>query len=768
MAQSNLFFLRSYVRQQEFDFSQMPSAPVGTVAFIQGEFNRGPTDDAKYVNSSGFAERYDAIPDPTVSFAADTAMQVLSASASALVYRLTNQAKYAAADLFLDTSTPNAAKLLFLPLPQGLDKGYDKSGIINTSGVSLLVLPLLEAGDTFEMNISDGETVAPVEVPFSGTHNDTMAAIALAITSAIQAYSPTLQGSAVVYNDATSPIASRFKILLRKPSDADIEFLDPTVDGNTTAPIIIESDTNWLGTMVAENQGEWGDTYGGKITGVNQGTRERYRLTFSGPLVTGNSVAIIINDQVAATVPFNTSSDQTMQDIAAALTASPAILSATVDEVAGAINNDRSMLIIANDPGVDTVAITAPVVTGGASQPIAIVNKILNGQESTGTLTLEVYNSASVNFPVETFTFSLFKQQDGRGDQLGFDSVINQGPRSSNNIRFIANPELTTKTGFNPILKELLKSTTEFRSTIAWMAGGDNGLTVTTGQMVSALDKFKDRIRYPVNLLLSSGYTSIAYMQALDNLARYRGDSTAILDMPVGKQLAQDARNFRLFELNIDSSYSALYTPNVRIPDPATNEERFIPPSGPVAAAYIYNDRVRNRYAAPAGLNRGPIRNALGLLHEYSPEDLELLNPVGINTIVNKPATGPTIMWEDTLQLANSALRSVHIRRTMNDVKTTLADSVEWQLMEGNTETTRFNVLQLAESVLSQVHRSEGLYEYLAKCDDENNTKEVIDMDAIILDVYVKPVRVAKGILLRSIITRTSITFQEVTATFNP
>lgn len=86
--------------------------------------------------------------------------------------------------------------------------------------------------------------------------------------------------------------------------------------------------------------------------------------------------------------------------------------------------------------------------------------------------------------------------------------------------------------------------------------------------------------------------------------------------------------------------------------------------------------------------------------------------------------------------------------------------------MEANTEGTRFNITQLAESVLSQAHRMEGLYSYYIKCDDENNTPDVIDSDVIICDIYVKPVRVAKGILLRSFITKTGITFSEIVSNF--
>lgn len=770
MVQSNLMFLRSYVRTQEFDLTQTISAPAGTAVFIQGEFYRGPVSPT-YVSPSRYPDLYGSGAYPQISFAPDTALVVGASTANMLLNRLTNEAKYAGLDIAVDDDEDEGLRVLLVPFSQGANKGYDKSGILNTSGVSILKLPTITTGQSFEMDITDGSTVVPVTVAYATSHNATVDAIALAVTSAIQTFSPNLEGEAIAYVETSSPIAMRHTIMLRKPNDASIEFLSPAITASPTNPTdqpsLIDADTCWLGTLFAENPGEWAHAYGAKVLGVDTGIQERFRITFSGPLVTSNVINMYVNGAALTPVPFNTDSDTTLGDLADALTAHSEILNAYVEEVAGATNNDRSIVVIAKKPGVDKVTLSAPVVTGGASQAIAVENKILKGEDSNGAITIGIYNTGSVNYPVEQFQFTTYPYIDGRGNQLLANNVINIGSTASLNTRLVINPELANRAAFEPMLAQLLDPEMQYRDTISWLAGGDDGLSVTTGQMVSALDQLEDRIRYPVNLLLSAGYTAIPYLQALTLLAETRGDCTGILDMPLAKQAAQDAYNFRMFELNINSSYSAIYTPDVQISDITTGEERYIPPSGPVAAAYVYNDAVRNRYAAPAGLNRGPLRSALGLRTEYTPQEQELLNPVGVNTIVNKPATGPTIMSEETLQLQNSALRSVHIRRTLNDVKTTLADDLEWQLMEANTEGTRFNITQLSESVLSQAHRMEGLYSYYIKCDETNNTPDVIDSDVIICDIYVKPIRVAKGILLRSFITRNGIQFQELVTNFS-
>ena len=766
MVQSNFMFLRSYVRTQDFDLTQVVDSNAGTIPFIQGEFRRGPIDPT-YVAPSTFYNKYGEQADASLSFAWDTAACVIRASSNVLLNRIHNEARHGGVDVVIDDDAVYGQRILCLPFVEGALLAYDKSGKVNTSGVSLLKFPVaLAAGMTFTMDITDGETVAPVEVLFSGDHNSTMEAIALAINDAIQTFSPSLQGSAIVYRETSSATAERYTIALRKPNDASIDFLTPAVTGGANAVELVDAADAWLFTAFAENPGEWSAPYGIKITGINQGVRSRFRLTLSGPLVADNTVDVVVNGTAIAQVPFTTDSDTTMAAIATALTAHPDILSATVESVIGATNNDRSILIVANDPGPNKLIIDDPVIAGGASQAIAVVNNILKGIDSDGSIRFEVYTTKNVNYPLESYDFTLFPKVNGRGDQMLFDNVVNKGTGASLNVRIVGNPDFNTEAKFAAAKRFLLDTTTVYRSTIAWIEGGDDGLAVTAGQMISGLDPITDRIRYPMNLALSAGYTNITYMQALDQLCETRGDATAILDMPRDKQGAQDAYEFRMFELNIDSSFSAIYSPDCQITDLTTGEDRYIPPSGPVAAAYIYSDSVRNRYAAPAGLNRGALRQVKGLLYEYTPQELEMLNPVGINTIVNKKATGPTIMSEETLQFAKSALSSVHIRRTVNDIKTTLADGLEYSLMEPNTESTRFTVVQLAESVLQPAVANEGLYDYLIKCDDENNTPDVIDQDALVVDIYIKPVRVAKGILLRSFITRTGVAFSEVVASF--
>ncbi len=83
-------------------------------------------------------------------------------------------------------------------------------------------------------------------------------------------------------------------------------------------------------------------------------------ITFTGSFVTGNSIVVTLNGTTLAAVPFNTSNDQTLTDLAAAIAANPDVLSATPT-----IPNIINIVPVLGK----NVVVNSIVITGGASQP---------------------------------------------------------------------------------------------------------------------------------------------------------------------------------------------------------------------------------------------------------------------------------------------------------------------------------------------------------------------------------------------------------------
>lgn len=738
-------FLRPSTKFIEIDLTQRIDVLISTTAAVVGEFERGSLN-AEYLSGvdEEFRARYGEYANPAISFAHDTVTSFMTQSGNTLVKRVVKDAKYAGSTVLLDSVSKS---VITVPFETGTSEGYDKEGLLEFKVLDFT--GAFVATNTFTIPITDGSTTTPTAtVTYATSHNVTMNNIAAAIQTTLNTFG--VGSKAWVYPNPAG--GDNSKIFVRIAKTMNVEFGTPTITGSVTLDI---DENARLFDVFAENPGEWANNYGFRISNIDTGIRERYNLTLAGALVASNSIAVTVNGTTVTEV-FDTDSDTTLENLANALAALPSIDEAEVQEVSGGVSNDRTILIIAKIPGPSALTITATV-TGGASQTAVVISRVMTGIAADNSFTLSVFNKSNVNVAVENFVVALPSQLDSRGYQQNITHVVNRASTKSINIRVLqpATTPLSLYDDGDPITVP---------TTISWLAGGDNGVKVTSAELRQAWQSLDDRVQYPYSIMLNAGYTAISVQKEMADIAEKRSDCIAILDAPSDRQGAQELRSYRVNDLDLDTSYAAMYTPDVEIEDIKTGERRFIPPSGPVGATYAYSDRLTQGIGAPAGLNRGHVRIATGLRHYYTISEQELLYPVGINYIQDKPLLGPVVMAEETLQVKKSVLSSVHARRILNLIKTGLVDGLDYTLFEPNTEYTRFQAVQLGDTLLEPMTDeggAKGLYDYRIKCDEENNTPEVIDADQLAYDVYLKITRVIKGILVRGILTRTGASFEE-------
>lgn len=747
-------FLRPRVDSVEVDLTQRIKLILSTTAAVNGEFERGPIDKPHFNNGplENFLAKYGEKANPQkYGFAHDTVTSFRRASSNTLINRVVGAgALHAGLSVIKETN-----RLIGLPVIAGSAGGYTAEDLHD-------IILLKFAGDlitanSFTMSVTDGITVVPTTpVVFATSHNNTMNNIAAAIQAAMNTGFSATDGSATVYSELSG---NNRIILIRPPRNLSLSFFGAAVTlgaTQTTASIVTDAK---LVDLLAENPGDWGNDYGYKFTNFDPGTRQRVRLTFSQALVALNEFNISINGTPITPVTYATSSDATMAAIAAAIQASPDVVSATVESVAGSISNDRSILVVAQVPGPDKIALTGALVTLGASQAIVVTTEVLKGVEPDHTFTIEIFNRSNVTKPVERFKVSFREQTDSLGFPQNIDYVVNKSSKRSINIR-AAQTAVTKVSGFS--LFDATGALPTVPTNVLFFTGGDDGVAVTSADIRAGWNKMADRTYYPTNLLLNAGYSSIAVMQTMVELARARSDCLAILDCPFDKLLAEDYRRFRLEEMNIDDSNGAIYGPYVEIEDEKTGARRLIPPSGAIGAVYADNDKLTKQLGSPFGLNRGKVRFITGLSHYYTEGEQELLHPNQCNFIIDKPGVGPVVMSERTLQYKESVLQAVHARRIVNMIKVGLADSLEYIIGDNNTKGTRYRALSLGDTLLKPIKTGGGLYYYAQRCNEINNTDDVIDAEILAYDVYVQVVRVIRGVALRTILLRTGVKMEEV------
>lgn len=742
------FMLHPGVYSQEIDLSQRVAAAASSTGAAVFSSKMGPLGPSFYTNRDDFMKVYGR-PDPSVSFGHDCVIDFLSQANAIWVNRVHNGAQWAGLTFLndKDTSPTATVKRAFI---DGATADYTAGGRqIQTLTFSTALVTLNSIGAT---TLSSGNsTEATTPVVFATDSDTTMASYIVALQAALDAIAA---GGLVEAVETTNIL----NIRIISPENTRVVITAPTVTAGSTQPTVTVQQLSKMFDIFAENPGAWGNRVGVKLTNIDKGTPQRLKLTFSGALVTLNSFSCKVNGSAITPVTFTTDSDTTMAAIATAIkttldsTSGKTTGSATVISVANSVSNDRQILVIAPDAKAD-ITITEAAVTLGASQATVTVAETLKRIAPNNTFSLEVYTADNVNVPVETFTVSTGLQMDGLGYQQNIAQVINEASTKSKYIRV-----------YQPAAAVGMELLTADSATAGptWLTGGDDGAAVADSQIIQGWDTFKNRNKFEVRILINCGYTSVSVQQKMTALAESRKDCFAILDLPSDKQDATSALAYRREELNINSSYAALYGPDLKIADEFSDVIRFIPPSGKIAATFAYTDRTRNVWWSPAGLNRGQIREIIGLRYDYDDGMLDLLSPAQVNAIIKKPGAG-YVAWDDqTLQSMKSALSNINVRRLLIAIEVAVTDALDYSVFDPNDDFTRFQIVQMINNFLEPIRTGRGLYSYLVVSDETNNPSYLIDAGQLNVDVYLQPTLPARTILLSSILTKTGASFQEL------
>ena len=152
-----------------------------------------------------------------------------------------------------------------------------------------------------------------------------------------------------------------------------------------------------------------------------------------------------------------------------------------------------------------------------------------------------------------------------------------------------------------------------------------------------------------------------------------------------------------------------------------------------------------------AGVTNGRILGIQGIEQNYSFTDLENLNLAQMNPIAFKRNRGFVIETENTAQtIYKSALSYIHVREVLIELERELGNMLldfQWKI---NTPDVRAEIKLKADVICESYVARNGLYNYFNKCDEENNTPDLIDRQIGVIDTYVEPIK-GMGIIVNNI-----------------
>lgn len=459
-----------------------------------------------------------------------------------------------------------------------------------------------------------------------------------------------------------------------------------------------------------------------------------------------NAVAALVGVYTATNTPAGT---VTATNVVAGLVtdASATGLAAAVSvttQGAAAINTvDEAVLIYGSSQGAwaDDVGIK---VTNYATDPDKV--------KEPDSFIIEVFKASNTVVPVETFVCS---RVQGALDGYGNNIFVEDALSGSNYIRAISNPAVDES--INP----------KDQATVLFMNGGDDGVAVTDAEMVTASESFRNKDKFITTLFMDGGWATDAFGQNLDSIATERMDSVALLSVPIAAEIAStylnDIIDYRKTTLNLNSSYSALFTPHVLVFDRFNNRRLYASPDGYAGAAISFSAANFEIWFPPAGFKRGLVR-VLDLRRRFTKGELDALYDAGINPLRFAPGKGIAIWGQKTLLARPSALDRLNVRLLLVTIEPAIAAALEDFLFELNDVATRNLAVAIIDTYMEGIKARKGVDDFLTVSDDTNNTASDIDNNRMNVDLYIKPKKAVEYIPFRVVVTSSGVSFQQAQA----
>ena len=303
------------------------------------------------------------------------------------------------------------------------------------------------------------------------------------------------------------------------------------------------------------------------------------------------------------------------------------------------------------------------------------------------------------------------------------------------------------------------------------LGGGVDSLTATDGETMTAFGLFANDVQYDISLIpLGKASTTVAnyvigiaesrldcvVFASAQNISSgdpIIGTGSTATDAIVAYRNALPSSSYAV----LDSGYKYQY-------DRYNDKYRWVPLNGDTAGLCARTDYTNDPWFSPGGLNRGQIKNVVKLAHNPTKTDRDALYKAGVNPVVSFPGEGTVLFGDKTLLAKPSAFDRINVRRLFIVMEKAIATAAKFQLFEFNDGFTRAQFKNLIEPFLRDIQGRRGITDFAVKCDETNNTGQVIDANQFVADIYVKPNRSINFITLNFVAARSSISFTELGA----
>lgn len=346
---------------------------------------------------------------------------------------------------------------------------------------------------------------------------------------------------------------------------------------------------------------------------------------------------------------------------------------------------------------------------------------------------LEVFQNVSRATDAKTVT----------GESNYYNTVLN----NSSSYLWAASPSADIPVDAHAALTST-NDTTPFSVDLQGGADGAAEGTVSMAVLAKGWDKYKNDAEYDIAaLIVGKTYGGLYGEQVLnyviDNVAEIRQEVVVYGSLPKAisvnnaTNIENDATTFR--GACRSTSYAALDSGYKYQYDKYNDVFRWVPLCGDAAGLSCLSDVTASPAAAPAGLDRGQIKNIVKLAWNPTTAQQKVLFSNDINPVITISGSGTYIMGDKTLFGQANALDSIGVRKMLNNMKTAIARAARALVFEFNDEFTQARFKSMTVPFLRQYKAERQIKEYDVVCDDTNNTPQVVKDRRFVGDVKFMP-----------------------------
>jgi len=208
----------------------------------------------------------------------------------------------------------------------------------------------------------------------------------------------------------------------------------------------------------------------------------------------------------------------------------------------------------------------------------------------------------------------------------------------------------------------------------------------------------------------------------------------------------------------LDSNYTASYYPWVLTRDTVNNTQIYLPATGEVCRNLALTDNIAFPWFASAGYTRG-IVNAVKARRKLTQEDRDVLYVGRINPIATFSDVGTVIFGNKTLQIRESALDRINVRRLLLQARKLISAVAVRLLFEQNDDKVRQDFLDAVNPILDAIRRDRGLYDFRVTI---SSSPEDLDRNQLVGKIYIKPTKALEFIDIEFLITPTGASFDNI------